>query len=139
MTGSHQLWMSAGGSSGHSGLWSLDIKEGRQRDPGGRCWSVRVETASESRRSAREERERRKQDRATEKLDEHVSRLRSALVANPAGETKKQLRLVSRLNQQNFDVALQVLADRNDAEICTVTKNGRKQPGYRPAPTLLAA
>lgn len=37
-TGSHWLWMVAGGRSGHASTWGLDIIEGRQDDDGGKVF-----------------------------------------------------------------------------------------------------
>ncbi len=46
--GHHELWMSVGGSAGHSGLWGLDIDEGSRQDPRGRHWDVHVLPANEA-------------------------------------------------------------------------------------------
>jgi replicative DNA helicase len=46
-SGRHRLTMNAGGSSGHSGLWSVDIDEGVPGGAGGRTWRVAVRTGSE--------------------------------------------------------------------------------------------
>lgn len=49
-TGHHQLYLTAGGSIGHGGLWALDINEGVIGDEfGGRRWEVEVLTSEQSR------------------------------------------------------------------------------------------
>jgi hypothetical protein len=67
-TGHHQLWLSVGGSDGHSGEWAVDISEGavdeefRDRD-----WVVTVDRASQAREEARDRAEKAKAGRSAEK------------------------------------------------------------------------
>jgi AAA domain len=54
-SGEHKLWLTVGGSAGHSGEWALDIAEGAiDEDFTGRRWDVSVKLASEARTEVKE-------------------------------------------------------------------------------------
>lgn len=71
-TGEHELWLSLGGSAGHSGLWALDVDEGISGMP--RHWKVMLSSPDE----ARDEK----------KADTIRDRLLAAMREFPEGQTK---------------------------------------------------
>ena len=84
-SGFHRLKFVAGGSSGHNGLWIVEIDEGNRSDPGGRRWSVSVKTASEAKQESGERAAELKAEAAEQKLLGERSKLCHALAKHPNG------------------------------------------------------
>jgi hypothetical protein len=56
--GEHDIWMRAGGSAGHGGLWAVHISEGIvDEDFSGRRWDVSVKTTGEAKEAVQKDRE----------------------------------------------------------------------------------
>jgi replicative DNA helicase len=63
-SGHHKVWLSVGGSAGHSHLAALDIDEGSISDDfTGRHWSVSVQSPTEARQCAESERKRKRAEK----------------------------------------------------------------------------
>jgi hypothetical protein len=133
--GLHRLWMRAGGSAGHAGLWAVDVDEGVPTSEVGdwRRWDVTVTAAKDAREQAHQERENRKAADQERVDGEYRDRLLHTLCQYPHGETVTVLRSHAKLNSSNFNHALVALEKEGRAMACEVPKRGRKEHGYKPA------
>jgi hypothetical protein len=127
--GRHSLWLRAGGSAGHAGLYGVEIDEGTIES--GRHWSVQVETVGDVRVQVQREREGRKAKDLERRDGEHVDRLVVALQRFPRGETERTLRIAARLNPDNFGRALLALRQLGRIDEIDVVKGRSKYPGYK--------
>jgi len=133
--GHHELWMSVGGSAGHSGLWGLNIDEGTRQDAGGRRWDVEAISASEvyaeraaARCDAAEQRKQRQQDSRQERQRQAVF---AALRRFPDGETPRVLRQLAGVSGAVAEQQLALLVEEGIAVECTVRKNTREERAFK--------
>jgi len=115
-SGQHRLWLSAGGSAGHGGLWALDVDEGPSGKP--RYWKVSLSTPSQAREEKRENTIR--------------SRILDAAREFPLGETKSELLKVAKIKS---DPAVRAVFDSLVSEglliPCKVKKGAAGYEGFR--------
>ncbi len=132
-TGSHRLWMTVGGSAGHSGRWALDIDEGTPEDGYGRSWTIGVMSGTEAHDDAEDRRESSEQLRATKRLQNDQEKILAKMEQFVEGETKTAIRDAVGMNSSRFNAAIsRLLSDGNIVE-CSVMKSNHKNPyvGYR--------
>jgi replicative DNA helicase len=131
-SGEHELWLSAGGSTGHSSLCCVDVNEGTaDAVSGGRKWDIEIRDAAQE----RERRETAKADasetRANQKRTAHAKQVLDALARFPDGQTKRQLRMQAKLNPDNFGIATEALLLDGRIIECTITSDRRTYEGLR--------
>lgn len=142
-SGMHRLWLSTGGSAGHSSLVGLDVYEGVY-DPYGaipRVWDVSVlkpkdVIASEALRqeNAKEEQA---ETRAKARQEASLRKLEEALAQRPEGDTLSGLADLAGMSRKRAREGLDELLERGKVTPCTVIKGrgNRENEGYRLANT----
>jgi hypothetical protein len=133
--GHHELWMSVGGSAGHSGIWGVNIDEGTRQANGGRYWEVELLTprdAYDERESHHAEvEETRKQRQQQVRDDRNRDAVLRALRQYPDGETPRVLRESAGIGARSIQALLDQLVDEGLIVACTVQKNTRAESAYR--------
>jgi hypothetical protein len=126
--GIHRLWLRAGGSAGHAGLYGLTVNEraGDQRDG----WDVQVEHVGDMKRSIKDAKEQWRVKDMERNEAEHVQRVVEALKKFPNGETERTIKAAARLNSDNLTRAILTLEKAGRIERCTI-KKGRQEDAWR--------
>lgn len=133
-TGRHDLWLSVGGSAGHSGLWSLQIDEGEYQPDTARIWSTMVSGAQEAQERTKDVVAQKKQEAFDAKAVQDMAEVLAAIKRlKDCRGTMRDIRDQCPLGVETVRRAVFALLDSGQLATCEIKKPDRKTPreGYR--------
>jgi AAA domain len=117
-TGTHQLWLGAGGSCGHGGLWGLDIHEGALDESfSGRKWGVKVLSLGEAKEQAKATKDVQKEEQKSREDNKLMAKLMAALEGKGGDCTKRSLQDALGWGQPRFNRILALLLEGGAVEV----------------------
>jgi hypothetical protein len=123
-TGSHKLWLSIGGSAGHSALWAVNVEEGVAGEL--RRWEVSLSSPSDAREA--------------KKGGTARQRFMDAAREFPLGETKTTLFETAGIKSTPATRNVwDALVNEKVLLLCKVTKGSATYDGFRLAPETTTA
>lgn len=129
--GSHRLWLSVGGSAGHSGLWGVDVQEGSRGDAEGRTWATEVRHVGEIRAINAEAKERQKEAEHTATIRRRINRVVEVLRERP-GLSKSQLADAMGMSRNTIASVITAALDLGEIETGKTVVGNRTVDGYYP-------
>jgi len=117
-TGVHQLWLGAGGSCGHGGLWGLDIHEGVLDETfSGRKWGVKVLSLDEAKEQTKAMKDVQKEEKKSREDHKLMAKFMEALEGKGGYCTKKQLQTGLGWGLSRFNRILDLLVEGRVVEV----------------------
>ena len=126
--------MRTGGSAGHSGLFTLDITEGKPTDLGGRKWTYVLERASVNKQNAEAAKAKAIEDKQEEQLKADQRKIIDVMQQLKRPESKTDIRGRTHLNSVRFNIALAQLETDGHVEQIDFVKNKKTQSGWQLKP-----
>jgi hypothetical protein len=128
-TGSHRLWLSTGGSAGHSGLWGCDIEEGTNTAAEGRTFDCALLSAEAVINNAKEQAAASKESAQRDRDAGHRNRAVRLLFKAGRPMTKTQWRALCGINGPTMDRIVMSLLD-SESIVNAEVKHGNRKTGY---------
>lgn len=128
-SGKHELWMTVGGSAGHSGEWALDVDEGVLKDDfSGRKWDPIIRPASEAATAARGQKQAEK-EQAKRRAGAEDAQTALVKLRGDGPSTKTEWREALGWSSKRLDSAIAVLLE--ERAIRRTTKHVHAGEGQR--------
>ena len=120
-TGHHALWLIVGGSAGFTGMYGLDVTEGKMDEHfKGRRWEPHVSSGLELIEAKEEEKENRRDKGAQATKARRRGRLLEALKQFPEGRAVSPLAKLASMDTAVAEVLLAELIEEGHAERCEI-------------------